>query len=376
MKKIFHLASFKGNVGDYANHLAFYNKLKSEIYPDIHIHQEEIRDYYKNRQEKMFDFEFVEKVNNTDLFVIGGGNFFELCWDYSATGTTFDINLDLLKKIKVPILINAIGVDASKGISERNIKKFSQFLKVLTEKNRSCITVRNDGSLKIIQKYFPEYLEKIKEIPDWGFSFDLPESTNFSNYIGVNIAKDMKKIRYRYVPYEEFLNKISKELTKIIEKTSYDILFFPHILSDLEIIYEVIQLIPEKYQRNRISIAPLILDQPLETFKYYQQCRIVYGMRFHSNICSYSLGIPTIAMHNVVKHLNMQETIERSKEFIIDVTNSLKNMDNLEGFITEEAIDRNKKDIKRIIEIQREKSNNFTYYLRNWLKEGECNENK
>lgn len=170
MKKIkaLHLASFAGNIGDIANHQSFYHQLRKLDEFSFEIEELEIRDFYKVNQIRKFDEDFVEFVNQHDLFIIGGGNFFELCWDYSLTGTTFDISPEFLKKIKTPIFINAIGIDDNKGTSDLNIEKFKTFLDTIFKHNDVYFTVRNDGSQSIINKYFPEHTSLISTVPDWG----------------------------------------------------------------------------------------------------------------------------------------------------------------------------------------------------------------
>ena len=74
--KTLHLASFDGNVGDNANHSGFYRHLKAQPGYDFAIEQLEIREYYW--KQRFFDDGFVDLVNDYDLLIIGGGNYFEL----------------------------------------------------------------------------------------------------------------------------------------------------------------------------------------------------------------------------------------------------------------------------------------------------------
>ena len=97
--KIIHLASFNGNVGDMINHIGFYNNIRKYVTSDITIKQIEIRNYYRSWNEAAFDQNFIDMVNDGDLFVVGGGDFFRIEWDYSLTGTTFNIQNELLIKL-------------------------------------------------------------------------------------------------------------------------------------------------------------------------------------------------------------------------------------------------------------------------------------
>lgn len=306
--KILHLASFSGNIGDIANHESFYYQFRQRINAEAEITQVEIRDFYKSVDIKSFDDDFVQEVNQHDLFIIGGGNFFELCWDYSDNGTTFNISNDRLCQITTPILINGIGIDDNKGIKKDNILKFSVFLDTLFQYNNVFFSVRNDGSFEIFKKYFPQYIHKIIEIPDFGFFIhehpyiDNYQRSNKTRTLGINIALDMPQIRFSGLQYDIFLNEIAVQVDKILSKTDYNIFLFAHIISDYRAILDLVDKLTYKRYRTRISISPLIQKHELETFAYYKECDFIFATRFHSNVCAISMGIPTFGMVSYPKH--------------------------------------------------------------------------
>ena len=148
--KTLHLASFIGNIGDNANHNGFYNFLFQNKDFKFEIDRLEIREFYWKK--RFFDKSFVDLVNQYDLLIIGGGNYFELWVENSPTGTSIAIELELLKQIKTPILFNALGVDPGQGISKINIQKFRNFLDLLIER-KDFISIRNDGAKDTIIEY-------------------------------------------------------------------------------------------------------------------------------------------------------------------------------------------------------------------------------
>lgn len=319
--KIAHLASFSGNIGDVANHESFYFNFKKALNCDIEITKLEIRDYYLIWNNKKFDDDFIKLVNQHDLFIIGGGNLFELCWDYSDTGTTVNLSNEQLDKINTPILINAIGLDVYKGVNQENLEKFSSFIAKLQEKE-SFFTVRNEGSFDVIREYFPQYEKYILKTMDNGFYLsDLLKNTKKEKkYIGFNIAKDMANIRYHNMSYEFFLEEICKTIKRICDETDYKIMMLPHIYSDYEAIMDIMGMLDNQLVRTRFSIAPLIHGLEIDTFNYYQQCRAIYAMRFHANVCAISLNIPTVPILNYPKHIELYEDLGY-KERVIN-TNS------------------------------------------------------
>ena len=112
--KVLHLASFDGNIGDNANHngVRFLWKKYLPEY-DFAITPLEMREYFWKW--KSFDDDFADMVNEYDLFVCGGGNYFELWVQSSPTGTSVAIPLEVLRKIKTPCLFYALGLDPYMG---------------------------------------------------------------------------------------------------------------------------------------------------------------------------------------------------------------------------------------------------------------------
>ena len=87
--KVLHLASFDGNIGDNANHSGFRPWLERIAARPLEWHDLEIRSFYW--KERRFDQDFAAYANEFDLIVIGGGNYFELWVEGSATGTSIGI---------------------------------------------------------------------------------------------------------------------------------------------------------------------------------------------------------------------------------------------------------------------------------------------
>lgn len=319
--KIIHLASFNGNVGDMINHIGFYNNIRKYVTSDITIKQIEIRNYYRSWNEAAFDQNFIDMVNDGDLFVVGGGDFFRIEWDYSLTGTTFNMQNELFDKINIPIVFNAVGVDIIDG-NEKNIVKFRTFLENCARKQRCIISVRNDGSYDILKGICTnELMKKILKVPDGGFftsanyyeHIEIPENKKM---IALNITKDRNDevwgtdAEKSYVDFvEELANYILLLLTSNKE---YYIVFVPHILSDIEAIYDVLRKIKGVLITTRVSIAPL-LNGDITTAEYitdiYRKAYFSICMRYHANISSIAMGTPTIAPIGIDKHIALYKDI-------------------------------------------------------------------
>jgi len=332
-KKILHFASFIGNIGDNANHNGLYKNLHSKLNDiDFTITQEEIREYFW--RQKSFDNKLISLFNKFDLIIIGGGNFFELWVENSRTGTSIDIPIEFLKKIKTPILFFSLGFDIHQGYSSENKLKFSNFLDYLAADPKYLVSMRNDGALNNLNLlYGNRYNSKVLSVPDSGIVLS-PQDLNVNkswikgNTIGINLAGDMINLRYND-NYDNALRVYSEFLKWIIENYDYNIIFFPHIFSDYKIFFNVLNLLPDSFKRKKVQIAPLASgDNGMkEVFSLYNQCKIIVANRFHSNLCSIALGKPTIGIVNYPQIENFYKEIGLSHYIVkINENNSLENI--------------------------------------------------
>lgn len=319
--KILHLASFNGNIGDNANHRGFRKNFQNLIPENIEWKNLEIRNFYKSWNKMKFDKEFIKMVNTYDLLIIGGGNFFEICHEYSSTGTTIDLPIEKLNQIKIPIFFNGLGLDSDKKYTEESKLKFKDFIDYLLNfPDKYFVSFRNDGSKQYFINLYGYFDNRIKIVPDGGFFFKLNQNSEFKDkkYIGINIAIDSHKL-VENLSYEEILNKFKTFILKIITKyPEYKILFFPHILSDLKIIYDIANSLDDIYVKYNIEIAPYLTGKgsEIEFYKYYLKCRVILGMRFHTNVVGIALNIPIIGLASYSKIKNLYSELKMEEKVI------------------------------------------------------------
>ena len=345
--KTLHIASFNGNIGDLANHEGANNLFNQYLDFQLEYTNLEIREFYWKR--KAFDREFIVYANKFDLVIFGGGNYFELWLEDSATGTSIDINLKDLNSLKVPTLFYSLGVDLGQGYSKKSKERFQKFIGVILEKNNFFFCVRNDGSRKALNEILGEELSsKIPIIPDGGF-FTLAEKKKrvleTKNCIGINIAGDMLEKRFNQTVNKEFfINEISKTCCELIDlDPSLKIYLIPHIWKDILLIVDLLKAIDDHYLRKNIFIENLEpniygLNQFISN---YQKYKLVLGMRFHANVCPIGMNIPTRGLFNypqiklLYEELNIEDRLINVKEIgikenILDcVLNDFKNINAL-----------------------------------------------
>jgi polysaccharide pyruvyl transferase WcaK-like protein len=329
--KALHIASFNGNIGDNANHNGFRRRLVETLDREIDFINLEMREFYQSWNLRDFNSEeFINLCNEHDLVVIGGGNFFELKWDYSHTGTTINISEETLDKIKKPILFHGVGCDIAKGASERAVEKFKAFLMRITYDAKVLVSVRNDGSYETIKKLYGDvFNDKIYRVPDGAFFMELkrlnfPEIKSHYRSIGVNVVSDMKEIRFsrqhsESISYENFIKGFASELNDFLKlNENYQIILFPHIYSDLSAISNLLESIEDLYRRTRIVVAPCLTGEGSEDYIFglYKECDFIMGMRFHSNVCAITQNIPTIALSSYKKINDLYREVGLSNRVI------------------------------------------------------------
>ena len=307
VKRILHLASFNGNIGDNINHSGFRPWFAGLCAAPIEWRQLEIRSFY--RGELTFAKDLPALASKSDMLVVGGGNYLELWPSNTASGMSLDLPLEQLGSMGKPVLLNALGVDAGQGVSERGRQGLQLLIDWISADPRRLLSVRNDGSFEEVKRLcHSSSLANVHRIPDAGFFQTLSRRTDSfglgSLQVCVNLAMDMGGHRYpggTRVNYADFCVMFAKVIADVSSlRTESNWVFVPHIYSDLRIISDVIAELPDSLRRNRVEVAPfgsgeIAAETAMAT---YSNADLVMGMRFHACIAGLSLGIPTIGLTN------------------------------------------------------------------------------
>ncbi|WP_372966198.1 polysaccharide pyruvyl transferase family protein [Marinobacter sp.] len=325
-KNILHIASFNGNIGDNASHNGFYSQIQTACKWETFVEQREIRKTYLNYEAAdrwHWNEQLINDINDKDLTVIGGGNYFELWLDKSATGTTIDLPPQLLKNVTKPLFFNAVGCDPNIGVSNQSVNHFRQFLDSALAHPMCLVSVRNDGSSKYLKRYVGEkYSNHILVTPDPGFfivpgEVPLPQSLQHKTYWIINLAIDRPERRFPgtegKLNYEEFLNEVMDLVCQACDLyPEIEIVLTPHIYSDLSPIRDLMERLPDAIRRWRVSVAPLLHGMGSEQtiFRLYQGAQLTFGMRFHANVCPIGLGTPSIGLATTEKLFDLYEELE------------------------------------------------------------------
>lgn len=324
--KVLHLASFAGNIGDLANHTGARLMFAKHLDFGLSVTELEIREFYW--KQRSFDEEFIRYANSFDLLIIGGGNYFELWVQNSATGTSIDISPGLLAALTVPTVFYSLGVDTGQGYTQQAASRFRAFMSEVLSRESMFACVRNDGSSLALQDVLGKpSASKIPMMPDGGFfaleKKDLRVERDPSVCsVGVNLAGDMLERRFNgEISYKTFLEDMARAFTTLLDaKDNLEFELIPHIWRDVSLIADLLPLIPDKFIRRRVSIAPLIpVKAGLSYFlNRYNQHDLVLGMRFHSNVCSIGMNTPTIGLLNYPQVAMLYEELQL-QDRLVDV---------------------------------------------------------
>lgn len=307
--KVLHVASFQGNIGDNANHTGFRKHLETVLGVELIYTEFEIRKVFW--KQKFFDEGFVELANSFDLVIVGGGNYFELWVEDSATGTSFDMSIELYQKIKTPVVFNALGVDPAQGAKAESVDKFRSFIDAACLAENTLFSCRNDGSMETLKDIVGlDYADRFFHVPDAGFFTEVidcvhPEIDETKKNIVVQLAGDMIPTRFPNanrddISYEQFIENLASVITTLCEEHEAHIILVPHIFRDLDIIYTLMDKLPDSVRRGPIAVAPYLIGQKGQDyiFDIYGKADLVIGMRFHANVCGLGLGTPSIGLVN------------------------------------------------------------------------------
>jgi len=308
--QIIHLTSFQGNSGDTVNHTAFHFLFRKYIDSTAEFNCVEIRQFYRNANNRYFDDNFVREINSHDLLVLGGGLHFDARWSESATGTTLDFSDEFIDAIKIPVLINAMGyaerIDNLNPSEEDWIvfNKFEAFIRNIHMRSNWFLTLRNDGSVqRIAKRYGDAFASYFDVVPDTGFFFDktiVPyQFDETRTTIGFCVANDTFTQDSTYLMDIGHMNQSIVKCMKQLIDNGHRILLFAHIPKDFETLNILYSLLGDRHFRFHVVVAPY---NPLDAtaartlVSYYKACDCVVPMRFHANIIPMQNGICTVGL--------------------------------------------------------------------------------
>lgn len=296
--RILHIASFEGNIGDCVSHEGLFTILEKFI-PKFEISNLEIRKFYQNAifSRECFDKSFIDLVNSYDLTIIGGGGYMECSHDGSKTGTTFDIDVDLLMHLEKPVLFSSIGCFPVQEINEENRAKFCQFLRAINNNQYTELFVRNDGSKDFIIECDPTISAAFPVILDNGYfcanTFKSDCSLRKKPYIAINLGYDQIDRQIvnsdRYSDWDGFARSFAMQLIEISSfNADLEFVLVPHTPQDLFGYTKLMTELPDDFIRYKFRISELAISHERLNYlkQIYANSLLSVCSRLHSHILS------------------------------------------------------------------------------------------
>lgn len=191
---------------------------------------------------KIFDHGDVEKINQADLLVVGGGG---LLLSDTFRNTVSDwqwgISAELINRIKIPIVVYSIGYNRFRGQRDFN-PIFNKTLAKLVDKS-IFFSLRNTGSCESIKKYLPQKLHhKIKlnycSTLLFNEKFKLKRNEDSRKTVGFVFAGDRLQNRHKaiqtYISHiKKFVNYLkAQDISTILINHSNDTWMKEHVEFD------------------------------------------------------------------------------------------------------------------------------------------------
>lgn len=325
MKTIVHIASHTTNIGDGALVRGIQSTLPEDIAVQIEFINHCLTDFF-TYDKLRFDQEYVDWINdNADMLLIGGGGFI------TAEGFSLQFDLDLLQKIRVPIVVYAIGYNLFFGEALENASAISILITRIRELG-GLFSLRNDGSVERLQKDVGSAVaESVREIPDPGLFVPAtpmvhPQIRGGKRNIVLQLAGDkltnrlisggkssvafgapQTKRQKKNISQSDFVcDAIANVCNKVGMTPDINFVIAPHIYSDLDITKNFVSAArkisaPRYLAGSRLEIAGVLRGTQHASgyFDLYRQADFVIGMRGHSMIVSVGVGTPCVG---VVSH--------------------------------------------------------------------------
>lgn len=251
--------------------------------------------------------ETINQINKQDAVVIGGGGLFLADTNpNSLSGWQWACPFELLEKIKVPIIIFAVGHNRFRGQAEFE-PIFKKNLQLLIEKS-AFVGIRNQGSINSLKLYLPESLHHkihFQPCPTTVLKYFYPNlpTTNFKQnnkpLLAVNIAFDRHHLRFGNKE-TEILWTIADSLIKL-KQMGWDIKLYNHlnIDNDAQIWF--------KARGLKIEEVNLYNKTPNDILKEYSKPTISVGMRGHAQMIPMGLKRP---IYSLITHDKLRFLLE------------------------------------------------------------------
>lgn len=251
---------------------------KSSYYLQRKIIEIETKNYYK------------EQIKGADGIIFAGGGLVK--YKYETCDFRITILKDLAEKMKIPIALNAVGIE---DYSTENFR-CQKLKKEINSDIIKSITTRDDIDL-LNEKYIVNkdiYTKKVADPAFWVDQVYNISKDEKSETIGIGIVRGKifidNGINYTEEEFIDLISNIIKELDS--RKIKWKIFTNGSIL-DSEFLEILLKKIGRLEDKDNISVVP---KTPQELVKIISSFKKIIACRLHASIIAYSLEIPSVGL--------------------------------------------------------------------------------
>jgi len=243
--------------------------------------------------------EVIEEWNkNYNAILIGGGGLFlkdQKGAEESVSGWQWNISAIHLNKIKIPVIIFAVGYNRFRG-QEDFEPIFFDHVNLLNSKT-SFFGLRNNGSIRSVSKFLTTKSSLKRQFCPTNIISKLYHIEQKESVGGVafNFAFDRSLLRFEDL--NRFFGSIQILIDQII-KDGCEVHIIAHKHMDLNAL---------DYIKNYHKVINLTESSTKEVIDYYSSCNLVFGMRGHAQMIPLGLGIP---IYSLISHDKMAFLLE------------------------------------------------------------------
>ncbi len=388
MIKIWHVATHTTNIGDGALVSGIHRTIREDWEMPVDFISDCLMKYENYMGDKKYNNDLVDRINDcADLLLIGGGGMLDGGRGDKNAGMGFDLPLELLKKIRVPVVYYAVGFNLFDNQIYWNIGKLKKYIEFIVSQPNMLFAVRNDGSYERLYDAFGGRVNGFIEVPDPGLyvptvDSEHPELLDDKVNILIQLAGDNPFSRYssefwKYMPalgkmllrkrQNKQLRKLGIALQNISVQHDVNYVLCPHLVRDLTVNGQFISSIERGF--SRFSFNSTGIQRGVEAarnfFDIYKKASLIIGMRGHSVICGVGLNTPTIALTSHSKVKGFMEKVGLSDR-IIDISDPriVERLEKMVLSVLENAVEEKNK-LKNIYEECRLKTRKFNQSILN-----------
>ena len=224
----------------------------------------------------------VDFINLYDLIIVGpGGLILPDTAENYRSGWQWGISSELMRKIKIPIIVYSIGWNLFPG-QVNNDKVLRENLQTLASMS-TFLSLRHSEDVSI----FNEYTDTDKAVLNFCPSICIDEfKVNDSKKVGINIAGDRSKIRYHDI---DLVIKNIRRFIHLLELRGYEPIIVNHMMVDSEMGYRITR----NSNVRRVDLSERSVAHGIE---FYRSLGYMFATRGHAQMIPMGLGVKTASL--------------------------------------------------------------------------------